>query len=440
MKGLLLICMLNAAQVDSLPQQPLVITLEDAIKVALSENVSVVVADQEIERTKYAKRGTYASLFPQIDGSASYQRTIKRQMMYMDVPIPGMEGGSGFEVGRWNTWNVGVSAAMPLVNAALWKSIQISGDDVELAVEKARGSRLETVGQVKNAYYGVLLARELAEVYRQVYENAVQNLDKVQKRSNVQKASELDLVRAKTAVANAIPNVYDAQNTIYLALWRLKAVMGVDLERDIDVAGRLSDYADAMLLDAGDYADADLSDNSTLRQLEIQAEQLSKTVQLQALAYVPTLSLAYSYSLNALQNDFNFSAYKWSPYSFVGLSLQIPIFSGGKRYYNLKQAKVRSAELDLQRTETERQLRIAIRSSVNSMETAVKTYAAALVAQESAQKAYDIAAKSYEVGRSTLTDLGDAQLALVQAQLNVNQAVYSYVSAKAELEQILGKE
>ena len=428
-----------AAPVDSLPQQPLVVTLEEAVRIALSENVSVVVADQEIERTKYAKRGTYASLFPQIDGTASYQRTIKRQMMYMDVPIAGMEGG-GFEVGRWNTWNVGITAAMPLVNAALWKSIQISGDDVELAVEKARGSRLETVGQVKNAYYGVLLAKELAEVYRQVYENAVQNLEKTQQRSNAQKASELDLVRAKTAVANAIPNIYDSQNAVYLALWRLKAVMGIDLERDMDIAGRLSDYADAMLLSAQDYADADLSDNSTLKQLEIQAEQLSKTVQLQALAYVPTLSLAFSYSLNALQNDFNFSEYKWSPYSYVGLSLQIPIFSGGKRYYNLKQAKVRSAQLDAQRAETERQLRMSILSAVNSMETAVKTYAAALSAQESAQKAYDIAAKSYEVGRSTLTDLGDAQLALVQAQLNVSQAVYSYISAKAGLEQILGKE
>jgi outer membrane protein TolC len=439
MNGLLLTCLIAAAPVDSISQQPLVVTLEEALKIALSENVSVKVADQEIVRTKYAKKGTYAALFPQIDASASYQRTIKKQMMYMDVPIPGMEK-DGFEVGRWNTWNVGVSAAMPLVNAALWKSIQISGDDVELAVEKARGSRLETVGQVKSAYYGVLLAKELAEVYRQVYENAVQNLDKTQKRSNAQKASELDLVRAKTAVANAIPNLYDSQNTIFITLWRLKAVMGIDLDLDMDVAGRLSDYADSMLPEIRDYADADLSYNSSLRQLEIQADQLAKTVQLQTAAYIPTLSLAFSYSLNALQNDFNFSEYKWSPYSYVGLSLQIPIFSGGKRYYNLRQAKVRSTELGMQREETERQLRIAIRNSVNSMETAVKTYSSAIAAQESAQKAYDIAAKSYELGRSTLTDLSDAQLALVQAQLSVNQAVYSYVSAKAELEQILGKE
>ena len=66
------------AQPDTIPQ-PTVITLEQAIEIALSENISVKVADQEIARTQYAKRGTYASLFPQIDGSASYKRTIKRQ-------------------------------------------------------------------------------------------------------------------------------------------------------------------------------------------------------------------------------------------------------------------------------------------------------------------------------------------------------------------------
>ncbi|MBO4447127.1 MAG: TolC family protein [Bacteroidales bacterium] len=444
MKLILLIGLLAAqAQMpDSASvQEPVVITLEDALKTALSENVSVKVADREIERTKYAKKGTYASLFPQIDASASYQRTIKKQMMYMDVSIPGMEGGGGgFEVGRWNTWNAGISASMPLVNAQLWKSIHISGEDVELAVEKARGSRLETVGQVKNAYYAVLLAKELATVYAEVYQNAVSNLEKTQRNYNAQKASEMDLVRAKTAVANAVPNVYDSQNSVFLTLWQLKAVMGIDLDYDVDVAGRLADYADAMLYGVVLQDDADLSSNSTLRQLEIQAEQLAQTIKLQQAAYIPTLSLGFNYSLNAMQNDFNFSEYKWSPYSYVGLSLQIPIFSGGKRYHSVKQARVRAEELDLQREETERQLRIAIRQYTNSMETAIKSYASGQSAVESAQKAYDITSRSYELGRCTLTDLGDAQLALVQAQLSLHQAVYTYVTSKAGLEQVLGKD
>ena len=55
-----------------------VISLEDALRIALSENVAVKVADKEIERSEYAKKGTYSSLFPQINGSGSYQRTIKK--------------------------------------------------------------------------------------------------------------------------------------------------------------------------------------------------------------------------------------------------------------------------------------------------------------------------------------------------------------------------
>lgn len=449
-----------------------VLTLEDAIRIALSENVAVKVADKEIERSQYAKKGTYASLFPQIDGNGSYQRTIKKQVMYMDgggfdiagmvqpllqplyqqhpnlpdpfAKVPGTEEESessneGISVGRWNTWSVGVSASMPLVNAQLWKTLKISGEDVELAVEKARGSRLETVTQVKNAFFATLLAREAFKVYKGVYENALQNCQLTQKKYNSGKASELDLTRAKTTLANAIPNVYDAESAIILALWQLKAVMGVNLDENIDIAGSLMDYSDNMAGQVSEVSsDLSLYNNSTMRQLAIQAEELADAVKVQQYAYIPSLAVAFSYNFNAMTNDFNFSEYKWTPYSYVGLSLNIPIFSGGKRLNNVRQAKVQAAELDMQRENTERQLRIAIRQYLNSMETAIKSFASAQDALGTAQKAYDIASKSYDVGRSTLTDLNDAQLGLVQTQLTVSQAVYTFVTAKAELEQILG--
>ena len=72
------------------------------------------------------------------------------------------------------------------------------------------------------------------------------------------------------------------------------------------------------------------------------------------------------------------------------------------------------------------------------MDTSMKSYASARSAVESAEKAYAIASKSYNVGRSTLTDLNDAQLALTQARLGVCQAVYNFVVAKANLEGALG--
>ena len=436
---------------------PLVLSLEDALKIALSENVSVKVADQEVKRSEYAKKGTYAALYPQIDGSASYQRTIKKQVMYMDFDIPGMSGGGasgadagaasagtdlpisdGIEVGRWNTWTTGITASMPLVNAQLWKSLKISGQDVELSVEKARGSRLQTVTEVKQAFYTVLLAKESLAVFKEVYDNAVTNFKQTEMRYNAQKASELDYTRAKSLVASAIPNVYDSESSVFLALWQLKAVLGLDLDTEIDVRGSLTELADNMEYDIHRQDTVSLEDNSTMRQIAIQAEQLANTIKLQKAAYIPSLAVAFTYNVNAMTNDFNFSEYKWSPYSYVGISLAIPIFSGGKRLNNVRQTQVQYTELKLQEMNTERQLKIAIRQYLNQMETAMKSFDAASEAVVTADKAYSIASKSYNVGRSTLTDLNDAQLALTQAELNVCQTIYSFVVAKAGLEEVLG--
>lgn len=439
---------------------PVVITLEQALQIALSENVSVKVADQEIQRTDYARKGTYASLFPQIDVSGSYQRTIKKQVMYMDLDMGGGtsgEGGSagdgsgdsalagfdtseGLEVGRWNTWAAGLNATMPLVNTQLWKSLKVSGLEVELAIEKARSSRLDMVTQVKQAFFATLLAKEAFQVYKDVYENAVTNCQETEKKFRAQKATEYDLTRAKTNVANAVPDVYNAESSVILSLWQLKAVMGVDLDMNIDVAGTLDDYSQQLFYDSSQADSLSLEDNTTMRQLAIQAEQLAHTIKMQKYAYIPTLSAAFSFSINAMTNDFKFSQYQWTPYSYVGVSLAIPIFSGGKRYNDVRQAKTQATQLKLQTMDTERNLRISIRQSLVTMETNIKTYNAAREAVASARKGYSIAEKTYQVGKNTLLELNDARLVLTQAELSASQAIYNFLIAKSQLEQTLGQD
>ena len=416
--------------------QSQVITLEQALEIAMSENVSVKVADLEIKRTEYAKKGAYAALYPQIDLTGSYQRTIKKQVMYMTMNGQSM----GIEVGKSNTINAGASAAMPVVNAQLWGSLKLSALDVELAVEKARSSRLEMVTQVKNAYYAVLMAKEAFSVYKEVYENAVLNLEETQKKFDAQKTSEFELVRAKTSVANAVPNVYNAESSVILALWQLKAVLGVDLDMDLDVAGKLEDHSQQMFYDIHQHDSVSLDNNSTMKQLAIQMEQLAQNIKLQKFANIPSLALAFNFSYMSMADDISFKEFPWTPYSTVGLSLNIPIFAGGKRYQAIRQAKNQHQQVQLQVENTERQLKIAIRQSLNSMEMNMKSYYAAQTAVESAQKAYDIAAASYKLGRGTLLDLNDAQLALTQSQLAKSQAVYNFLSAKAQLEQTLGND
>ena len=416
--------------------ETVVITLEQALEIGLSENLSVKVADMEIERTGFAKKGTYASLFPSIDLSTSYQRTIKKQAMFMSMG-EGQEPMK-IEVGMYNTINAATTVAMPLVNAQLWQSLKISGLDVELAVEKARSSRLDMVTQVKNAYYAILFAKEARDVYNQVYDNALRNYEETLKKYDAQKASEMDLIRAKTTVENAVPNVYNSESSVVLALWQLKAVLGVDLDMDLDVAGSLSDYSSQMLSDIVENENASLEGNSTMKQLAIQAEQLAQNIKIQKYSALPSLAASFNFSYMSMANDVALSEFPWIPYSTAGLSLSIPIFAGGKRYIQIRQAKNQYDQVKLQVENTERQLKIAIRQSLATMETNMKSYYAAQTAVASAQKGYDITEVSYKAGRSTLIELNDAQLALTQSKLAESQAIYNFLTAKAQLEQTLG--
>ena len=468
--------------------EKVVLSLEDALKIALSENTSVKVADMEIERQQYARKGSYAALLPQVSASGMYSYALKKQKVYFGSdkqdddgesssgggmagmmaslmspimyyieqlyagtgvpfvpyvdPNQGQQGSGGssepMEMGRTHSVTFGLSAQMPVVNFQLWESLRLTGDQVELAVEQARESRLGTVASVKQAFYGILFAKEAYKVYNSVYENAVENFRLTEMRYNAAKASELDLTRAKANVAAAIPNLYNAENSVELALWQLKAVMGVDLDRNIDIAGTLEEYAGQMFSDIAEGERASLDGNSQLRQLAQQAEMLSRQIRMQQYAYLPTLALTFSYSYLTQSDIFNLSQWKWFPSSTVGLSLSIPIFSGGQRYHAIKQTRVQADELDLQRENAERQLRIGIRQSLGTMDTAMRTYDASKEALTSAEKAYDIAVKSYQLGKSTLTDLNNVELTLTQSRLAVSQAIYNFVIAKAGLEQTLG--
>ncbi|MCC8188917.1 MAG: TolC family protein [Bacteroides sp.] len=429
-------------------QPPLPLTLSDALEIALSKNLTVRIAGEEIERQEYARKGTYASLFPQIDFVGDYQYAIRKQMMYMDgMDLGGTgdaeeessAGSGGVQVGRDHTWSVGFSASVPIVSASLWKSLKISGYDVELAVEKARSSRIEMRNQVKQAFYSVLFAEESVKVFREAYDNALRNYQDIEAKFEQGLESEYDMIRADVNVKNAEPDLYNAENSLELTHWRLKALMGIDLERPIECIGSFAEYETEMY---GNFLATDtlLTNNSDLRQLDIQYHQLKKTKEMQIAEYYPTLNASFSYLWNAMANDFRFKNYRWDPYAFVGVSLKVPLFSGGQRYSNVKQTSIGIRQMEWQRDDTERNLRVTVKQYYDEMNTSIKQYHAARRGVEQAEKGYYISVKRYDTGDGTLLEINDSQLSLTNARLNLNQSVYNFLIARAELEKTLGSE
>ena len=130
---------------SSIGSDALLLTLDQALEIALSENTTIKIADMTVVKTGYAQKGSYAALYPNISMNGSYQRTLLKQVMVMDM------GGEPItiKVGRDNNISTSASASMPLVNAPLWESLKLSALDVEMAVEQARSSKIGMIKQVK---------------------------------------------------------------------------------------------------------------------------------------------------------------------------------------------------------------------------------------------------------------------------------------------------
>ena len=407
---------------------PLVLTLDEALQIALSENPTVKIADKTIEAKKYAKKGTYAALWPEISASGAWQNNIKKQVFHIM--------GQTMQVGTMNNVVAGVSAAMPIINAQLWKSLKLTAMDVELAVEQARSSRIDMVEQVSKAFYQVLLAKDSYNVYKRVYDNAVENHKIVEKRYSVGQVSEFDFIRSQVTVSNAEPNVFSAENSIVLALWQLKALLGVDLDMQVDCAGSLADYESAMTSQIN--MEGSLVDNTTMKQFDIQERMLEQSLKLKRAANLPSLAASINYQFTAMDESFNLMHYRWNGSSAAALSLNIPIFAGGKRRAEINQAKIDLSKIQLQRENTERQLRTAIMSYYSNMQTNLKQYHASSQNIATAKRGYDIAVKRYEVGGGTLLDVDNSQLAYTQAELSRSTSIYEYLINKVSMDKITG--
>ena len=427
-----------AAIVDTAaaPQGALLrLSREECIQIALQDNPTIRVADLEVKRLDYSKKEIRASLFPSIDFSGAYQRTIDLQTMRMDL------GGQSqsLKVGTENTWNFGFSAVMPLVNATLWKSIQISDVQILAAWESTRASKLDLVDQVNKAYYALLLAIASRQVLLENYEVTKLTADLYAKQYEYGTASEFDVLRSSVALKNIEPELLQADIAIKQCKLQLKVLMGIDYQVDIEPTVTLAELQRDMYaypLGAGD----NISNNTSLRSLDIQRKLVEKTVQLRKFAWIPTLAAAYNVSWISLSNGNAFKNQQFNPYSTVALSLNVPIFSGGSKYFAVKQAEVQLKELDFQRDYLVNSLNMQIELALDNINREAEQIASSEETMKQARKAHEIMQKSFEIGAASYLDLRDSELADTSSQLAYYQAIYNFLISTSELDNLLGKE
>ena len=292
--GLFILGLMLAGNIAA--QDTIVLSLPQALDIALSENPTIRIANKEIKRVEYNKKEKYGALLPNISLGLSYARTLKKQKMFFS--FPGMPANpDGIEVGQDNTFNgstQGLVASLPLYAPALWQSINMSELDMELALESARSSKISLVNQVSKAYYTILMAQDSYKVLMRTFTNTTENNRIVQNKFKQGVVSEFESIRAEVQLRNVAANLSAAENAVELTKLQLKMLMGMDIDQQIKVEGNLSDYENKMYADVLKIDTTTLASNSDLKQFDIKSRQLNQSSKLQRASWMPTLAASFN--------------------------------------------------------------------------------------------------------------------------------------------------
>ena len=435
----------------------LTLDLDKCIAIALSDNPVIKVADMEIERVDYAKKETLGQLLPSISFGATYNRTLEKQVAYMNMGgFGGMGGGDdgengdtppksrasskrgpGIKMGLDNSYQAGFTASMPLIAPQLWRTLKLNDSQILQNVENARASRLSLINQVKSAYYALMLAEDSYKVILENYDNAVFNHDVYKKKFQVGTASEYDVLRSSVQVKNVEPELLQAEIAIKQARMQLSILLGMDASYPIKASNSLGEYEKDMYEQTLSI-DRSIDRNTDLRSLDLQTRTLRESLAVQKMSWFPTLALTANYSWASSSNGNPLRNFLWTPYSMMGVTFTLPIFEGGQRYHRIKQARVQVDEMAWQRENLERNIRMQVDLAIDNIQKNVRHISSSSESVEQAVKAYSIMEKSFEIGSASYLDLRDAELALTQSKLAYYQSIYNYLIANSELELLLG--
>ena len=416
------------------------LTLPAALEIALSENPTVRVAEMEVARYDYVKRQTWGSLLPQLSASGSYTRSIVKSEM---------RGGISF--GADNTFAVQGDLTLPLFAPAVYRTLKMNDTQRAAAVEAARSSRIDLAAEVRKAFYNILLAEQSLAVLHESEATVRRTVEDTQLQYDHGLASEYDLLTAEVQLSNLRPAILQTETSIRLAKLLLKMYLSIPEEVEIEAAGEL-DALRGEVLAGTDGLTSDLGENSDLRQLELQEEMLRLQLRAENAGRLPTLGAFGNFTLtgnNMGTVKFDMASggmssikdgYFWQHPLYAGVRLSVPLFAGLVKANRARELRNQIAQIALQRDYARQQLDVQLRSALNDLMTARETMFAQEKTVAQARKAYRISDTRYRAGAGTILELNSAQLAQTQAQLNYSQAIYDYLSAKAEYDRLIGRE
>jgi outer membrane protein len=421
------------------PNTPVSFSLADCIKYAYEHQDSVKNASLDVQSAEYKVKETIGSGLPQVNGSITFQDFLKAPT---SLAPSGIFSGSPdfnaplvalpFGALKYNN-TYGIQASQLLFSGTFLVGLKAVKTFRELSQRSLVRSKIETNVNVTKAYYQELVSNEQIKLLDANIAQLQQTLDQTTAQNKQGFVEKIDVDRLSVQYNNLITNRDNVQRTLVLSIQMLKFQMGMPIEQDLTLTDKLSDVnidqTAQSLIDTGFYHNRIeyklLETNVVLNQLDV----LSKKA-----AFLPTVSLNGGYQEVFQENHFKYLYNHAYPTSFIGLALNIPIFSGGIRSNQLKQSQisVMKAQNDLHNVKNGLSLqasgaRVMYFNSVQSLNNQKRS-------RELAQEVLRVSKIKYQQGVGSSIEVTQAQTELEKADNEYIQALYNALISKVDLD------
>jgi len=413
-------------------QNARVLTLGEAINLAKKNNSDYILAKlDKIKADKLVSEVYSENLVPTLTLSSRYTRSIKKQTINIF--------GQNIELGSDNSLitSFDVSEPIPFLGTPVFNGIRIAEYYSKLQEENISQIESKINGDVKKSFYNVLLLKEVINLNKQSITNAQENLRVVEARYKAGVALEYDYIRAKVQVETLKPQLTQSENNLQIAKKLLKNTIGLKDEQDIDVSGSLI-YDSTEVWGSMDNLIKNISEkNVTVRQLKLTKKINEQLVDVDNANYLPKLYLFGQYQIQANENDGrSISNYRFfnSVVAGIGLTWDLNLF---RNSYKEEQSIIEVKKTEEQIVKVKELLKTQTESVVLKLEDAKNRIQSQSEVVITAERGYELAKVSYKNGVLNQIDVVDAELALSQTKLAYIQAIYDYLIARTELEQLL---
>ena len=448
---LLLFQFISIAQVQTF-------TIDEAIQTAIENNRDIKIAQMNVQKADAAVSEAFGYALPSLDASARFSHFITKpktsfpdfealltdaayNILFDENVIP-RDDSKLLPVNnvlqsfaQTNNFETNLQLTQTLFSSAVFRGIGASQIYLNLAKADLKNKVSETVLSVQEAFYGVLLTKELLKITEESFKNAQDNLTTVKAMFDQGLVAEFDNLQAEVQVENIRPVVSQMENNLINAKNALKIVIGIDQQTQIDVAGEFS-FNKMQNFEEEDLVQQGIKSNYGVKTLALKEQVDEAFVDLDRSEFWPTLAAFGNYSYAGTSDKWNFQNYSSLT---VGLNLSINLFSGGQTKSRIEQSTITY----MQTEEQLNQFKDLIESQVKAKLLEIKRVTDLLDAQERnvqlAQRSYEIAVIKYKEGTATQLEVQNTDLALKQAKINKLQSLHSYMITKFELEQLLGQ-